>query len=346
MLANKEVWDFEQPPEDNIVSLHREGWDNTRIEVENLNEFKLSSAVIKSGQIYLHREIKENVPISLLYVESDPDEFTMKQINALSMCQSGDDLTVYKRGARFGFYRFLRASEESHSIQEACDVGCHNIEMSKFFNIRKHEFSGLIMRTVPKLVHFSGHGSKEGRLIVCSPLLSGKTYNFNLKIDYLSTDEIIRAFHEQKVEAGLVVLAACYTSEWLKPIVDSGCAKVAIGINGKVKENDIITFSTYFYRGLTRQEWVYGSEAWLNTIHDIFNYAKAQFTSGEKLFSIYPDKPPSVKSAFPRVIKKDAYTDATAANALKASRTNGVLRYDVDNPFNENRSVASTCKDY
>lgn len=132
----------------------------------------------------------------------------------------------------------------------------------------------------------------------------------------------------------------------LKQIVDSGCAKVAIGINGKVRENDIITFSTYFYRGLSRQGWIYDSEAWLNIIHDIFNYAKSQFTRGENLFSIYPDKPPSVKGVFPRVIKKDAYTDATAANALKASRANDVLRYDVDNPFNENRSVVSTCKDY
>ena len=348
MLVNNEVQDFEQPHEGNNVSPNQEGWANTLGEAESLNQLKVSPVVTQPESIYVFRTPKEKVPISLLYIESDPDEFTMMRINELKNCLPGDGLSIYKQGAKFGFFRFLRVSEESHSIQEACDSGCHNIEMSKFFNIRKHEFSELIKRKTPKLVHFSGHGSKEGKLIVCAPLLHGKTYNFDLKIDYLSPDEIIGGFHAQKVRAGLVVLAACYTSEWLKRIVDSGCAKVAIGIDGKVKENDIITFSTYFYRGLSRQEWTYDSEAWLNIIHGIFNYAKSQLTSGEKRFSIYPEKPASVKGAIPRVIITNAYTDVTAANGLKASRTQDVLRYDADKSFIENKckSVRPFCRSY
>ena len=217
-----------------------------------------------ADELYEGAYEKERIPLRLLYVEADPDEVAINRIKALQNCQPGAPIDIYKRGARFGLSRFLRFAEESHAIQEACDIGNHNVLMIKFLNIRKNELKNLIKRYEPELFHFSGHGSINGQLIFCAPL-PAESFSY-IKIDHADIDEFINAFKADGASVALVVLAACHSAQFLQRIVDSGCARMAIGTEGKAKEHDVIVFSAAFYRRLMRNEWKHSSDAWLYKI--------------------------------------------------------------------------------
>jgi hypothetical protein len=94
------------------------------------------------------------------------------------------------------------------------------------------------MNQKPSIVHFSGHGEKEGILIT----------NAANESQPLPAPALLRLFKQHKDSTKLVVLNACHSAEQAKTI--SGLGFYVIGTNTAFSDEAAISFSTGLYIGL------------------------------------------------------------------------------------------------
>ena len=94
------------------------------------------------------------------------------------------------------------------------------------------------MNEKPYLVHFSGHGSKEGIIIARDDNQSQK----------MSIEALQRLFGPLQGVTQIVILNACYSADQAKVISEYGI--FVVGNNLPVKDAAAISFSKGFYNGL------------------------------------------------------------------------------------------------
>jgi hypothetical protein len=94
------------------------------------------------------------------------------------------------------------------------------------------------MNQKPAIVHFSGHGEKEGILIT----------NAQNETQQLPAAALLRLFKQHKDTMHLVVLNACHSAEQAKTI--SGLGFYVIGTNAAFSDEAAISFATGLYIGL------------------------------------------------------------------------------------------------
>lgn len=135
----------------------------------------------------------------------------------------------------------LRLDEDVRQLREKVRAAEHRnaIEFDVRWATRTDDLLQALHETRPQVVHFSGHGSREGLLLtdrdgvhpqpVSAPALAG----------------LFRAFPG---EVRLVVLNACYSRPQAEAIAEVvGCA---IGTRGGIADDAAITFAAAFYRAV------------------------------------------------------------------------------------------------
>ena len=94
------------------------------------------------------------------------------------------------------------------------------------------------MNQKPAIIHFSGHGEKEGILIT----------NAVNESQPLPSAALLRLFKQHKDSTNLVVLNACHSAEQAKTI--SGLGFYVIGTNTAFSDEAAVSFATGLYIGL------------------------------------------------------------------------------------------------
>jgi hypothetical protein len=113
------------------------------------------------------------------------------------------------------------------------------LKMSQHWAVRLDDLSGLLMRERPEVVHFSGHGSKSGQIVLLADDDTPKP---------VPAQALAERFRVLKDNVRIVVLNACYAEPQAK-----GIARVidcTIGMSDKIRDNDAIGFAAAFYEAL------------------------------------------------------------------------------------------------
>jgi hypothetical protein len=149
----------------------------------------------------------------------------------------------------------LRFDEELREIQDAIHRGreCHQMDVRSGLAVRATDLQTLLMREMPLMVHFSGHGER------------GQGIQMDENGSVL-TDQLVRLFAHFRDTVRVVVLNACSTlriAEGLSPLVD-----YVIATGAAVDDEAAIAFSRAFY----------GALAFGRTVPDAFALATNELT--------------------------------------------------------------------
>lgn len=109
-----------------------------------------------------------------------------------------------------------------------------------------HELQQILLHHEPTILHFSGHGTTDGKLVFLSRSGTGAP----------APPEAIANLLAFCVEDGLrcVVLNACYAEEQARLIAEH--VECVVGISGEIKDKSAIEFSAGFYAGLAESRTV------------------------------------------------------------------------------------------
>ena len=135
----------------------------------------------------------------------------------------------------------ILVDKEAREIFERLEEGpCRDkFELHKHAAIRPGDLYRLLMKYQPTIVHFSGHGSKNCRII-----LEG-THGRGKQVDPRGLVDLFR-FSSQYVR--LVLLNACFTSPQASAL--AGMIDYSIGISKAIGDRAGVAFAGGFYRAL------------------------------------------------------------------------------------------------
>lgn len=135
----------------------------------------------------------------------------------------------------------LRLDEEVRSIDKALRKSefRSKFEIQQGWAVRITDIQNLFLRYRPNILHFSGHGSKSGEIIIED--YSGRSRSVSVRA-------LNRLFSILKDNIQCVVLSACYSETQAQAIAEH--IECVIGISKSIKDSTAIGFATAFYRAL------------------------------------------------------------------------------------------------
>jgi hypothetical protein len=135
----------------------------------------------------------------------------------------------------------LRFGEEARTIQERLRLADLRDEFSvvQELAMRVTDLQGYLLRHQPHIVHFSGHGSEAGEIILED--VKGQTAS-------VSPAALKRTFAVLKDNVRCVVLNACYSQIQARGI--AGSIDCVVGMSRAIGDDSAIAFAASFYQGL------------------------------------------------------------------------------------------------
>ncbi len=135
----------------------------------------------------------------------------------------------------------LRLGEEVRAIRERLRLANVRDEfvVVQEWAVRVTDLPGVLLRHRPHIVHFSGHGSRVGEIIL-------EDQGGNTKP--VSPSALTRLFATLKDNIRCVVLNACYTKAQAEGIVES--IDCVIGMSRGMPDESAIAFASSFYQAL------------------------------------------------------------------------------------------------
>lgn len=120
------------------------------------------------------------------------------------------------------------------------------IQMAQEWAVTVTDLSQILLRHRPNIVHFSGHGSTDGRIV----LEDAQGQGYAVPSEALT--ELFKLFGNLGLRC--VVLNSCYSDEQAKVIANH--IEFVIGISGAIKDECSLAFTAGFYGGLAAGETV------------------------------------------------------------------------------------------
>ena len=114
-----------------------------------------------------------------------------------------------------------------------------SIELISAWAVRPDDLLQLLNQHKPQIVHFSGHGSYSGEIIL--------TDNYGVSKP-VSSKALKALFTTLKDNIKVVVLNACYSKEQAKTI--TGIIDCTVGMSDSIGDKAAITFAASFYRAI------------------------------------------------------------------------------------------------
>jgi hypothetical protein len=150
--------------------------------------------------------------IKILFLAANP-----KDTNPLRL---GEETRQIKEKLRLAGQRDAFAFEEEHAVRVA-------------------DLQGHLLHHQPHIVHFSGHGSKSGKIILENAIGRSKA---------VTSGALTELFSTLKDNVQCVVLNACYSEVQAKAIVSA--IPCVVGMNRAIDDRSAIAFAASFYQGL------------------------------------------------------------------------------------------------
>lgn len=121
-------------------------------------------------------------------------------------------------------------------IQSAIPYG-NFLELSSVWDVRPDQLTNIFLRHDPDIVHFSGHGLKNGLFL-----------DKNGQSKLVNIDVLKQVFKNVADKTKLVVLNTCHGEDQANAIAEVvGCA---IGMPGNIRDSIAMQFSASFYRNI------------------------------------------------------------------------------------------------
>lgn len=138
----------------------------------------------------------------------------------------------------------LRLGEEYREIQEKLQLSKHrdSLELHQRTSVRPADISQALLDINPHIVHFSGHGMRDGEL--CFEDVSGKTLP-------IEPDAWASLFEQFSDRVSCVILNACYSAIQAKAIGQH--INYVIGMSEAIGDKAAIAYSVGFYQALGAQ---------------------------------------------------------------------------------------------
>lgn len=135
----------------------------------------------------------------------------------------------------------LRQDKEAREIRDAIQRSKNrdSIIFEDRWAIRTEDLFQAINETEPTIIHFSGHGSKNGDLIMEDDFGCTKT---------VRPDTMARVLNTVTDNVKLLVFNACFSMEQAKAVTEY--AEAAIGMGDSISDRAAIIFSSRFYSAL------------------------------------------------------------------------------------------------
>lgn len=135
----------------------------------------------------------------------------------------------------------LRLDEEIRAIDQTLQAtaGRNQLEIQQHWAIHVADLQGALMRHRPAIVHFSGHGSTTGDLVLQDDAGITKP---------VSAKALGQLFSLLKNEVRCVVLNACYSEPQAQAIAEH--VACVVGMSKTIGDKAAITFATAFYQAL------------------------------------------------------------------------------------------------
>lgn len=123
----------------------------------------------------------------------------------------------------------LRAAEEGHRFVVLSEPA-----------LRAEELPAALMRHSPDIVHFSGHGTRDGELCFVDDATK--------RTHAVTAEQLVALFRPLSHSIRCVVLSACYSAVQAEAIV--GCVPCVVGMSRAVKDEAALAFAAGFYEAL------------------------------------------------------------------------------------------------
>ena len=226
---------------------------------KNNNVLKLSPGKsINNIQIYtydLRDYIGQEVTISFK-IKADEEIKKLKQpkekINILFLGANPD--IILKDGSE---QSKLKLDKEAREIKEAITKSLNrdSINLETRWAVRTSDLFQAINEVNPTIIHFSGHGTEDGHLVL-------QDNNDNPK--FVDIDSIVKMIDASTDNLRLIVFNNCFSSLFAECVVDS--VEATIGMNNSISDEAAIIFSSQLYSAI----------GFGNSLEKSFNQAKAR----------------------------------------------------------------------
>ncbi|MBC7876984.1 MAG: TIR domain-containing protein [Anaerolineales bacterium] len=135
----------------------------------------------------------------------------------------------------------LKLDEEIRSIGEKIRASEYrdNLDLVSHFATRPDDLQQMLLVNRPTIVHFSGHGNKDGEIILMDN---------NRKPKSVNAAALKSLFKTLKDNVRVVILNACYSKIQANAI--SEVIDFVIGMNDSISDDAAIAFSASFYRAI------------------------------------------------------------------------------------------------
>lgn len=180
----------------------------------------------------------------------------------------------------------ILVDEEVREISEKIQEGPYRdrFELHNESAIRPIDLQRLMLKYQPHIVHFSGHGSKQQKLILGGTRGRGKT------VDQQGLAEVFALYNSH---VRLVLLNACFTEPQAQSL--SRVVNYAIGTSKGIGDKVGVAFAGAFYRAL----------GFGKSVRDAFKSAKAELaltkTPRSRGIELFVRKGVVEKDSFPRI---------------------------------------------
>jgi hypothetical protein len=136
------------------------------------------------------------------------------------------------------------------------------LELVSHWAVRLDDLSGLLMRYEPDIVHFSGHGSSAGEVILSASSEAGNRdlippsdvgkqdipSGTEARQTHIPIEALAGLFGVLKDKVRVVFLNACFSEVQAKAIVEH--IDCAVGMSGAIRDDHAVAFASEFYQAL------------------------------------------------------------------------------------------------
>lgn len=152
-----------------------------------------------------------------------------------------DKLTILFLAANPRTTDQLKLDEEVRAIDQSLRLAEHRdrFDLRSHWALRYSDLAGLLLRYNPHIVHFSGHGSADGQIVLSDD--SGQSH-------LVEPATLAGLFQVLRDNIRCVVLNACYTEKQARGIARS--VDCVVGMKRAVVDDGAVQFAAAFYLAL------------------------------------------------------------------------------------------------
>ena len=204
---------------------------------EEVKESKKSTEAEKKRQQEANRHMQ-----SVVQVIKQHEQFQCKMLNEIEQLKSiPNKIIVLFMAANPTNTPPLRLDEEARAIQEKIRLSDYrdSVNFESRWATRASDILQSINETNPTIVHFSGHGTENGELVLQNP-------NGSMKL--VTKEAISKAMGTASDTIRLVVFNACFSQAQAESVVEN--TEAAIGMSDSIGDEAACIFAAQLYSSI------------------------------------------------------------------------------------------------